>query len=72
MEITAASPYITKREKEILALVAEGYTSSSIANKLYLSIRTVENHRMNILKKLSAKNTATMIKRAQEENLLVH
>lgn len=61
---------MTRREKEILQLVAEGYTSNLIAGKLYLSVRTVENHRGNILKKLSVRNTAGMIKRAQEARLL--
>lgn len=43
---------LSRREGEVLALVIEGKTSRQIANKLYLSIRTVENHRYRIRKKL--------------------
>lgn len=57
---------ITKREREILGLLTEGLTSTEIANKLYISPRTVEKHRTNILKKLDLKNTAALVRFAME------
>lgn len=53
---------ITKREQEILNLIALGKTSSEIADKLFLSVRTVESHRYNIMQKLSIKNTSGLIR----------
>ncbi len=60
---------ITKREREILKLIVDGYTSSEIANLLYISTRTVETHRSNIMNKLDLKNTAALVRYAIEENL---
>ncbi|MFD2531860.1 LuxR C-terminal-related transcriptional regulator [Gracilimonas halophila] len=57
---------ITKREREVLGLLTEGLTSSEIANKLYISPRTVEKHRTNLLKKLDLKNTAALVRFAME------
>lgn len=57
---------ITKREREILSLLTEGLTSSEIADRLYISPRTVEKHRTNLLKKLSLKNTAALVRFAME------
>lgn len=53
---------ITKREQEILNLVALGKTSQEIANELFISIRTVESHRYNIMQKLDIKNTAGLVR----------
>ena len=61
---------ITRREKEILKLIIEENTNQEIANKLYLSLRTVENHRNNLLQKLNAKNTAGLVKIAMQEGLV--
>lgn len=66
---TANKNGITKREREILKLIVEGYTSSEIANLLYISTRTVETHRSNIMNKLDLKNTAALVRYAIEENL---
>lgn len=57
---------ITNREQEILGLLTEGLTSTEIANKLYISPRTVEKHRTNLLKKLDLKNTAALVRFAME------
>ncbi|RXK83277.1 response regulator transcription factor [Filimonas effusa] len=67
---TTANAFISRREKEVLQLVAAGRTSKDIAAELFLSVRTVENHRVNILRKLEARNTAGMLRRAMEVNLL--
>ena len=55
------APTLTKREKEIMQLIAEGMTSSEIASKL-LSIYTVDTHRKNLLTKFEVNNTALLIK----------
>ncbi|MBX3042806.1 MAG: response regulator transcription factor [Candidatus Kapabacteria bacterium] len=53
---------ITKREQEILNLIATGKSSVEIAETLYLSVRTVESHRYNVMQKLGIKNTAGLIR----------
>ena len=55
---------LSVREKEILKLVAEGKTSAEVAELLCISIRTVQNHRANIMKKLHIKNTADLVRYA--------
>ena len=60
----------TRREKEILKLIVEENTNQDIAGKLFLSLRTVENHRNNLLQKLQVKNTAGLVKVAIQEGLI--
>lgn len=55
---------ITKREQEILNLVASGKKNSEIAEELNISVRTVESHRYNLMHKLEIKNTAELIRYA--------
>jgi DNA-binding NarL/FixJ family response regulator len=57
---------ITPREKEVLSLVASGNSTKQIAALLDISIRTVETHRINLLKKFNVSNSAELIKRALE------
>jgi DNA-binding NarL/FixJ family response regulator len=64
------TPVITRREKEVLALIAEGFTNNEIASKLFISITTVDTHRKNVLSKLGAKNTASLIKIAAQLKLI--
>ena len=52
---------LTKREKELVQLIAEGFSSQEIADKLFISLRTVETHRLNINQKLDVKNTAGLV-----------
>ena len=63
-------PVLTPREKEILELIAEGYTNPQIAKKIFLSQFTVDSHRKNLLAKLSVKNTASLIRFAVEHKLI--
>ena len=56
------TPLITKREREILKLIADGLTNQEIAIQLFISTFTVDSHRKNLLLKFNAKNTATLIK----------
>ncbi len=61
---------LSKREKEVLQLVAQELTTAEIADKLCISFRTVESHRKNLLHKLGAKNTVGLIRTAMEANLI--
>jgi DNA-binding NarL/FixJ family response regulator len=63
-------PPLTKREKEVLVNIAEGLTNTQIAEKLFISIDTVDSHRKNLYTKLNVKNTAMLIRFAVENNLL--
>ena len=55
-------PVLSRREKEVLELIAEGYTNPQIAEKIFLSPFTVDSHRKNLLAKLDVKNTAMLIR----------
>lgn len=55
-------PMITRRESEILKLIADGLTNQEIADQLFISTFTVDTHRKNLLLKFNAKNTATLVK----------
>ncbi|MFD2742267.1 MULTISPECIES: response regulator [Sphingobacterium] len=61
---------ISDRESEILQLIGEGYTNLEIADKLFISKRTVEGHRQNLIDKLGVKNSAALIKIAVKNNLI--
>ena len=61
---------LSNKETEVLGLLSKGLTTNEIAAKLYVSSRTIETHRGNILKKLEVKNTAELIKKATEMNLI--
>ncbi|WP_183906684.1 response regulator transcription factor [Rufibacter immobilis] len=60
---------LSKREVEIVKLVAKGLTSAEIADTLFLSILTVDTHRRNIHQKLKVKNTAELIQLALKQDL---
>jgi len=59
-----ASIVLTRREKEVLELIADGMTNAEIAQKLFISVTTVDTHRKNLLAKFETKNTAALIKMA--------
>jgi DNA-binding NarL/FixJ family response regulator len=61
---------ITRREKEILQMIADEMTTQEIADKLFLSIHTIVNHRNSLLQKLDVRNTAGLMKKAVEEGLI--
>jgi len=62
--------HLTEREKEVLKLIAKGLTTAEIGEKLFISTRTVEGHRKNLLSKLGARNTASLIMKAIKEGLI--
>ena len=61
---------ISPREIEVLTLIAKEFSNAEIAEKLYISIRTVDTHRRNLLEKLGAKNTAGLVKFAIQKGLV--
>lgn len=61
---------LTNRETEILKLIAEEFSNPEIAAKLFISIRTVDTHRRNLLDKLQAKNTAGLVRYALKHGLV--
>jgi len=61
---------LTERQIEVLELIAKEYTNQEIANELYISIRTVDAHRRNLLQKTGAKNTAGLVTYAIKHNLI--
>ncbi|HCN12130.1 MAG TPA: DNA-binding response regulator [Chryseobacterium sp.] len=63
-------PTLTRREKEILTLISEGFTNPQIAEKLFISLYTVETHRKNLLSKFNTNNTASLIKIAATNGLI--
>lgn len=64
------APTLTKREKEIMKLLAEGKTSNEIASQLFLSVYTVDTHRKNLLTKFEVNNTALLVTMAGKFGLL--
>lgn len=71
-EGTRRSPFprLSRREKEVLGLIVDEFTTQEIADKLFISFGTVETHRRNILAKLGARNTAGLVRVALEYRLL--
>lgn len=59
-------PIITKREKEVLGLICDGFTNPEIAEKLFISVPTANTHRKSLLAKFGAKNVASLVKMAVE------
>jgi DNA-binding NarL/FixJ family response regulator len=66
----AEIPVITRREKEVLKLIAEGLTNKEIAERLFISATTVDTHRNSLLSKFEVKNTANLIRLAVQYNLI--
>ena len=66
----APATALTRREKEILQLIVEEFTNQEIADKLFISPHTVDNHRVSLLSKMQAKNTAGLVRKALEQGLV--
>ncbi len=65
-----ATPALSRREKEILACIATDLSSQQIADKLFISKRTVDSHRTSLLMKLEVKNAAALVKKAIQLGLV--
>jgi len=63
-------PKITRREREVLEHIIQENTNQEIANKLFISLKTVEAHRSSLLSKLNARNTAGLVRITIENNIL--
>ena len=66
----SSEPVITRRESEILRLIADGFTNQEIADKLFISSSTVDSHRKNLLVKFNSKNTAALVKTAISKGII--
>ncbi|KYH03788.1 MULTISPECIES: response regulator [Chryseobacterium] len=69
-QTTLPIPRLTKREKQILQMVAQGKTSNVIAEELFLSPLTVDTHRKNLLQKFQAKNSTELINLAVQQRMI--
>ncbi len=67
---SASSDFLTDREREILQLVAESYSTKEIAAKLNISVKTVDNHRTNLMRKLNLHDVASLTRYALEIGLI--
>jgi len=67
--IAAKEAELTAREKEVLMLVGQGFTSAQIGERLFISVRTVESHRSNLTKKLGLHSQAEMVRTALRREL---
>ncbi len=63
-------PKLTRREHEVLQLIADELTTPEIADRLCINHKTVESHRMNILQKFGAKNMAGLVRAAMEKGII--
>jgi DNA-binding NarL/FixJ family response regulator len=70
VHVVSPMPLLTRREKEILQLILQEYSNPEIAKRLFISIRTVENHRFNLQQKLNVKNTVGLMKVAIQMGLV--
>jgi len=61
---------LSEREIEVLRLIAQEYSNGEIAEKLFISIRTVDTHRRNLLEKLQVKNTVGLVKYALDKGII--
>jgi DNA-binding NarL/FixJ family response regulator len=64
------APVITRREKEVLELIAEGCTNSEIAERLFVSVNTIDTHRKNLLEKFNVRNTASLVRMATQQKII--
>ena len=69
-KITDTAVILTRRETEILELIAQGMTNNEIASKLFVSSTTVDTHRKNLLSKFGVKNTASLIRAAVQLQII--
>lgn len=66
----SGSHQLSDREVEVLKLICDEYSNLEIAEKLFISVRTVDSHRRNVMEKLQVKNTAGLVRYAIEKGLL--
>jgi DNA-binding NarL/FixJ family response regulator len=69
-EKSSHQPVLTKREREIIKLIAEGFTNAKIGQQLFISVDTVDTHRKNLYTKLNVRNTALLIRYAIDNGIV--
>ncbi len=69
--VTEGDKLLTEREIEVLQMIAEGYTNTQIAEKLFISSGTVDTHRKNIMKKLNIHNVSGLVKYAIKHKIII-
>jgi DNA-binding CsgD family transcriptional regulator len=62
--------WLTKRERELLRMITEGYSNQEIADKVFLSIETIKTARRNLILKLGARNSMILVRIALEKGLV--
>ena len=70
MKDKSSMTFITRREKEVLKLIADGLTNAEIAKKLFISTSTVDTHRKSLLFKFNMKNTASLVRFITQNGLI--
>ena len=70
IKTSSAWDTLTRREREVLKLIAEGYKNKEVADHLFISLKTVEKHRANLMKKLDLHNAAELTALAMEKGLI--
>ncbi|MEM9160878.1 MAG: response regulator transcription factor [Verrucomicrobiota bacterium] len=68
--VQKSKDFLTEREREVLQLIAEGNSTKEIAQKLGLSVKTVDNHRTNMMRKLDLHNVASITRYAMQNGLI--
>lgn len=68
--MTLRARELTKREREVVALVANGYKNREMAEKMGFTVKMVESHRENIMKKLALRNVAQLIRYAIQKGMV--
>ena len=69
-EVLTSTDILSTRQKEVLQLIAEGNSTREIAEKLFISVKTVETHRSQIMKKLGIKDIPGLVKYAIKKGIL--
>lgn len=70
MDVGGPIPILSPKEREVLKLVAEGFTSKEIGQKMGISPRTADVHRHNLIRKLGLRNRVEAVKRAMELGII--
>ena len=68
--VQRSKDFLTEREREVLQLIAEGHSTKEIAHKLGLSVKTIDNHRTNMMRKLDLHNVASITRYAMQNGLI--
>ncbi len=71
LSVKLEAEVFTERELEVLQLISDGFTNDEIANKIFLSRRTIESHRKNLIEKTNCRNSVQLVKYAVLNNIII-